>query len=594
MPFKPLKVDQWFTELDRALEYRRKYGLEDKWHELEGLMYSVHPSQNHSAPNIIMETGDAILSAMSVPYPYITVTPRRRDFVQQAPTVERVDNTLLWELDIPDEFEMAILNAFLMGVGIMKIGFDSEFGYNPKFDVQPDAGMTLTMLDRKGRAIEYGGTRPGMPWMRLVDNRDFLVPWGTGPNLDRAQWACQRFVRHIDDIKADDKYENTSKLKPVMTAKDWMESYNSVLKPYRTGDVLMSGRERFTRDGETEFVEGWEIHDQKTGRVMVIATGHDKFLRNEVDLMQVGGGLPFVNLAFTPRAKTFWTTSDAYYLLTHQAELTDIALQSQKIRRAMVVKFLYQQDAIDPLQIDKMSTADVLAGIMVNGGFDVDKAVKILQTGTAPELHYEKDAVRRDSRSVVGFSRNQQGEFESRGRRTASEALIVDRHAGQRANRRQVRVARAYNRAFEKINALAFANWRTPRQIQVIGQDGLEDWATFTGQGIAGEYSLEVGFSDEPPVSLGARRQEALQTYMIMREDPAVDQVGLRRYIARAFNDPGFSSIFKEEALKGAILPDVMSQLQGGLGRAPANGGVQPGAGGGGAQVPSMQLPGGA
>jgi hypothetical protein len=363
-----------------------------------------------------------------------------------------------------------------------------------------------------------------------------------------------------------------------------MRSYDKVLKPYRTGEVMASNR---GHQDQLDFVELWEIHDRRTHRIMVVASGHKRFLRNEVDLLQLDG-LPFVGVGFTPRARSFWTTSDAKYLLTHQAESTDISLQGMKHRRASIAKFLYSEDAINPDQLDNMQSSEVMAGIKVNGGASIREAIQILQQPVDLSFEMAKEGVRRDARSVVGFSRNQMGEFDASSRRTASEALIVNQRSEQRTNRRQAALSVAYKQIFQKINRIIFEYWRTPRITQVVDQQGIQKFIEFTGPQLKGEYDYEISFSSEAPPSLGQRRQDALNQYMVMREDPAVDPIGLRRYIANAYNDPEFSSMFRKEVLQGAEIPVPLQSLQGGAGAGSQNGGT----GQAGGSLSNMRLPG--
>jgi hypothetical protein len=71
---KELTAMEWQEELDRALEFRQIYGGENKWAKIEKLFYNRDESNAHAGPNLIMATGDALLSSLSVPWPYIRQT----------------------------------------------------------------------------------------------------------------------------------------------------------------------------------------------------------------------------------------------------------------------------------------------------------------------------------------------------------------------------------------------------------------------------------------------------------------------------------------------------------------------------------------
>src|SRR3972149_9799780 len=141
---KDLTVIQWMGEIDNGLRYRRQYGLEDSWRDLEAMFYNVFTDTKTPHPNIIFSTGDSLISQLTVPNPYIIVKALRMDCVQGAAVLERLDNMLLELLGIAEEVEMAALHAFLWGRGVLKIGYDSEFGFDPSLNVAEGMQATLT------------------------------------------------------------------------------------------------------------------------------------------------------------------------------------------------------------------------------------------------------------------------------------------------------------------------------------------------------------------------------------------------------------------------------------------------------------------
>jgi hypothetical protein len=581
MARKALSVDDWFLEIEHGLEYRRQYGLEDYWAEHEALFYSVHPSQDNSGPNIIASTGDALLSTLTVPYPSFSLKPRVPEFIRRSRIQESVDNMLVSDLDMRVSAEASTLHCFLYGKGLFKLGYDSEFGWDRELDVGQilndgnPLGMSMTQFDRNSNRIEYNGAKPGMPWLLPILPHDFIVPWGT-IQLEFAPWAIHRVIRHIDDIKEDPKYENKRGLEPHMSMEDYMQSYLTTLKPYRLGETIVAPTVMEDGRGKAEYVELWEIHDRRTQRIFVLASGYPKFLRNVPDACQEYG-LPFVEMTLTPKARSFWTTPDAYYLRQAQAELTDISIQSTKQRRISVIKFLYNRNLITPEEFERAISAEVGAGIAVEDLKNGQKLTDAIATFQPPAnmLYYqESENVRRNARETVGFSRNQLGEFEATGRRTAFEAKVVDDSSRLRMSRRHLALQDLYTKTIKKINALIHKYWTTPRITEVIGPDGKAAWETFTGPDLRSEYHYSVGLVSNPPEDQNSRKQVAIQLYATLAQDPTVDPILLRRYLARAFNDPEFSSIFKpgvlegsQEAMQQATMqnPEMMGMAEGNL-----------------------------
>lgn len=564
-----LSVEEWNEEINKGLEYRKQYGLEDSWSRLEALFYNVHDSQANSGPNIIMSTGDAYMSSMSVPSAYVTVKARRSDVVSKARLQETVDNDLLDELEMPMEFERAVLSDFLFGKGILKIGYDSEFGYSPKFDLggsRHPVGMTLTQYDKFGQSIEFGRAESGMPWMQAVMPHDFVVPWGTF-SINSSPWVAHRVIRHIDEIKGDPKYQ-TRGLQPNMSMVDFVKSYESTLKGYRIGQGINPG---MSGSRDVEYCELWEIHDRRTGKILVICNGCDTFLRNEIDVLQLEGGLPFVEFSTMPRTRNFWSTPNAYYLEQVQAELSDIAIQAQKQRRGNVLKFIYDEDAFDDDELETMLSSDVCAAIKAKNGDGTPLTNKIIpfQAPFDQGLRIQEQGTRQNAREMVGLSANQVGEYNGQTHVSATETNVVNNASTLRMDRRQSALATSYEKVFRIMNPIIWRFWTTPQMTQVMGKDGQQLWLQFTGQHLKGDFSYSVGFSTGGNETLQARRQNALQLYSILRQDPMMDPTGLAQFLNLAYNDPEFTGVFKDGALNGQLMQQMQAAAQGAPGQQP-------------------------
>jgi len=560
---KELAVDEWFTEIRDGLEYRKLYGREASWNELEALFYEGKDLGDARGPNLIASIGDAMLSQLSSIYPYFMVKPRRQDLVLNARILESVDNSLLEELDIVTEMGFSMLHAFLWGKGFLKIGFDSEYGWSP-FNLSEEEsmfGLSLSQFDNKGNRLEYcEKVVPGMPWVSNVLPHDIVVPWGV-TNLKDSPFVAHRVVRHIEDIKSDSKYSNKRNLRPTMTREEFVKSYQTV------GDFGRLAKVSSVSDAvRCEYCELWEIRDVRTGKIKVIATGHDKFLRSDVDALQTQG-LPFVDFSLVPTTRSFWTTPDAFYLLPYQKELNDISLQAAKHRKLLIAKFLYSAGSLDDEELVKLMSSDVCAGVKVNQGTPLDEAVKVFTPSEPNMTLYGVDAeyIRRCSRETVGFSRNQMGEYEYRGRRTASEVMAVQEGSSIKMSRRQMVIRRVYLDLIKKINSIIFNNWRAPKWVEVGGT-----WTEYDGAMLKGDYGYDLSFAQQNPVENPRQRAlENLNLYQMLVQDPFVDQAKLRDIVQGSMPNPEYRKVFKNASVQ---LPMSDMQQQGG---SPMQGGGQ-------------------
>lgn len=533
---KTKTVDDYVQDIDAGLEYRRIFGREAAWKKIE-LNYLNDPTSDTAVgPNLVYAMGDSLISALVVPDPEFVVAAERSSGVSKAPIVESLDNSLIKKLRLKKHVDAALLSGFLYNAIILKVGYDSEFGWAPYYDVSTGkdiVGMTMTQFNKQGHRIESPDYQPGMPWVRHVLPHDFVVPWGT-INLEDAPWAAHRIIRHIDYIKADKKYTNTGDLKATISMEDFIESYLVSSKDKQK--VSQKGTAKYSR--KAEFVELWEIRDRMTGEVVVINRDYPKFLRKAPDAIQSACGMPFIAIPMNKHPRTFWSTPPAYYLGQIQKTQFDISLQAEKQRRIGVLKFLFRKGAISKENLDKLLSSDVGGAIGVETQFPLNEIIAPLQTGNSYDSIQNSEYNRRDAREAIGFSRNQMGEFDASTRRTAKEASFVAQGADLRKSKKQWLVSDLYIDIIDKVNSLCFEYWKTPREILTD-----ETWQLKTGTELKGSYSYDVSLSTKRSISRAERKVEALMLMMQFAQIPGMDMQSLFSYVTKAANDPSFSAL---------------------------------------------------
>jgi hypothetical protein len=441
------------------------------------------------------------------------------------------------------------LHSYLFNRAILKIGYDSEFGWSPKLDIgtlQEPVGMTLSQFDSKsGDRIEFKNVSPGMPWICEVLPHDIVVPWGT-VDLEDAPWVAHRILRETRQIKADKKYKNTTNLKPNMSMEDFVWSYTNV-GVNRTRFRGLEYRETGRYKPVTIHNELWEIHDRRDMRVKVITMGHKKFLRDEPDAIMLACGMPFVSGSFTEHPRAFWGTPLAYYLGQHQADEYDISTQSEKQRRISVLKFLAAQGAIDPEQLQKLVSGDVGAFAFAQATEGLRDKIVTMPVGQIYDFMMQSQSVRQNARSIIGMSRNQAGEFDASSRRTKGEAMLVAQGAFRRESPRVMMVRDLYVDSIRKCNKVVFTYWATPRAVQV-GQE----WTRFTGEEIKGDYFYDISLSAKRDISRAERKVEAIM--MLAQLGPLLQNVNpdqIFEFLNNAANDPAFERLLGMTKGKG-------------------------------------------
>ena len=193
----PKTVQDWEIEIDNALNYREQFAMEKALSQLERDYLNDPNGHTAIGSNLVYSMGDALISSLNVPDPEIVVQPTHPLGTDRAPIVESVDNWFIKKLKMKQHVDIATLHAYLYGRAILKIGYDSEFGWSPYYDIGDDnnlLGMTLTQFDKKGNRIEFKNTTPGMPWIAEVSPHDIVVPWGT-TFVEDAPWVAHRIIR---------------------------------------------------------------------------------------------------------------------------------------------------------------------------------------------------------------------------------------------------------------------------------------------------------------------------------------------------------------------------------------------------------------
>ena len=557
---------EWWDRIEEALEFRRVYGREDTWFQLEAMFLNLPASGADFGPNVVQEMGDTLVSDLGVGSPVIGVNPSAGDprSLETHKTVQAVDRWLMNELNIPTIMEDCILHSYLWGRGAVKLGYDSEWGFDEAFDLgeyDNPLGITLTQFTKKGNRLEYGVARPGMPWVAPVLPHDLLYPWGV-VYPEQSPWVAHRVFRHVDLLKADVKYTKTRDVQPTHSMEDIVNSYTKAGAKHRK-EIQRWAPSR-SAINKIEFVELWEIHNYMNGKVTVIS--EKEVHRNDKDRLQVDG-LPFKSVTLMRHPRSFWGTPTAQYLLCHQAEQADIALQASKQRRISQQKFLVREGTMDVSEVEKALSPQVgIAAFMKQSASLRDDFVPMPQQSNIP-IWQEAQFAQRNARVAIGFSNNQAGEYDTSSRRTATEAHLVQQGSDKRMNRRQRAVAKFYTETFRFLNQILFTFWKTPRLIQVDPKT----WPQFTGEDIRAEYSYEVTFGQDRARDPESRRAEAFNLYLALREDPMIDQRSLRQVLGEVYSDVQFERIFQIEENPNANLSLQLPAGRGGAGSSQRN-----------------------
>lgn len=555
---------EWQSKIEKADLFIDRYTTRKRWKDYKEY-YRGEWSTEVLPVNRVFAVGRSMIPNTYFRDPKVCVNATRPEYVWHARVVEAIDNWLCKELKLKETLKMAVLDAYWAGTAIIKIGYDSEFGYTPDQAVDKN-NATATEFSRKtGERIEYReNVKPGMPWALVCAPEDIIVPSGyrTPSSLP---WIAHRILRPLEDVKADQKYKNTKDLAGTRVVN------------------LTRGRQKpFNRDDdETKFCELFEVHDVRSKSIYVFCEG--KTLLSDKDALQIEG-LPFEFITFNPDPELFWGIPDVKMIEAQQLELNEVKTQEKKHRAIALIKFLYKKGSLTKEQLNLLLSGEVGPGVAVDDE-NLATAIQIMQPHVPQDFAMLEKRIDENIRQSIGSSANQQGDFSPYHGKTAAESMVVSQANELRTNERKDIVGDVLANIIRKWNQIIFKFWTDEKVIEICGPKGQQYWVEYTGDQLTGEYFLNIDPESGMPMS---RMQRAQMTESLLKQfngDQLIDQIKLRMMVLREFDtiNPEASSLL----LQGpqGMAQDIASQRQPG----PAYGG----AGAGGARPSSGPGPGG-
>jgi hypothetical protein len=561
--------------VNQGLEFRRLYGLEEAWADLEAKFFSASPSSD-TGPNVIAAKGDTLISALAVPTVRVQVEPQTESAAENAPVVKSFMNSTLRAIEVDAAVEDGLVYSYLQGVGFLKIGYDSEYGFEPRLQLGP-LGGSLSQFDSKtGRMLESGIARSGELWIAPVDARDVVMPWGTR-KTELAPWIAHRVVRHIDDVKADEKYDKgtTAKLVGQLSMRDVVQGY---LQPKerveeKVAPVAAPGD---SHQPKADYIQLWEIQDKATRKIVVVAVGLTPvIIRESENTLQIDNQLPWADITLTSRTRAVWSTPLSFYAAPHQNELDDIHIQAKLQRRASILKLLVREGVLSDESLAALEDRRPGLFLMVKDmSVPLDDVVKYIggDSHINTLLHQEEDVINVNAREAIGIDRNMSGEYVDKTHISAEETGNVARGGSVRMGRKQKALRRTYKRVVQLLAGIVATHWTTEQAVKVVGPEGAVKWEAFRAEYLkAGRYVYDIQFSTEHYASQEERQAEAMALLQNLWQVPGIDKAALLQQVISTFGKPGVKG---QKGGGSSGLPVQVPGVQPGANGGAANGGA--------------------
>jgi len=524
-------VAWWTTQISKGIKFREKFAREKQW-ELWRNYYRGNWTGDVLPSALYFKLLRTVVPRIYFRNPSISITSGKPGPLNMAfaTILERVDNKLLRAMKVKKQVKRITQNGFMFGTGIGKLGYGAEY------TLVPDAGGTDDPK-KQGESFEYNSlVKPNMPWFMSVHPGNFIVPAGI-TDYDDARWTAMWVQRPLEDVRNDPRFK---KLGEVATS--------TGTSPIGNVDGTRSKIQR-----PVAMVDLVEVRDKKTGQAFVLAPyASDKIAYGPVtDDLFVNGRHTFYPVTFNDDDEVFWGVPDSVNIDPMQRELNEIKTQQMKHRRLLLIKLLAKRNSITPDEIAKMVSETVDPVVWTED--DIEKAVKIVDAGHIPsDLFTAEEAVMRESREMVGFSRNQFGEFKpGSSDTTATEARIVAQAAEIRVDERRDMLADMLVDMVTDMHTVIFNEWDQEQLIDIVGPQGAQIWVKFTGEMLkGGAYEVNIDPDSSIPETKAVREQKAMQMYQMFSQDPMFDPMKLRKFVIGEMNN-----VALEDVLMNAGLP---------------------------------------
>lgn len=423
--------------------------------------------------NLVFSYGRALVPQLYFKNPSVSVQIRG-ELSNMSRMLQEVDTEILRQMRIKYTIKKMILSAFLTGRGVGKLGFygEDQKVYDP-----------TSVL------------KPHQPWFLHVLTGDFAFHLAPNGMMEDLPWVAMRTM-----------------LRP--TELEEMED----LTPYAKEKL-----KDITEDTEDDPIEMWEVWDRESGKKGLLWNEDWATKADDFDVW------PYYILDFNPDMGESFPISDAELMLKVQEEYNDIKTHIHEHRRVSVLKLLAKKGAINDTERQKLERGAV--GTLV----EVETALGPLGDVLLPfnpqvpaDLFTVANTVQNDIRDMIGFTRNQLGEFQTP-RRTFGEAAMVQEAIQLRLDERRDMVADMIEQVMMGANNIIFQNWDVKDAARYLGvQEG--EWNTLKKVG-KDDYVISIVPDSTLPLTKATQKQQAIQLFQLLNMDPLTDQIELRKML---------------------------------------------------------------
>ena len=427
--------------------------------------------------------------------PRIEITTKVPEKVAGARVNTEKQNHLIRQLRLMDQIADAAQDAVTIGTGFLLDGFGSQYGIHYNVSEQ---GFDHTRKDEAGERIEYhDDIYDNLPWTLRIHLTNVLVPANTVRIAD-ATGMFIRYIRHIDDVRADEKLIKKHRMK---------------VSP----DACFSNADRQNdSDLDEDYVVLWDYYDLKTNHRTTFNENYSYALQDEVDELLIRlDRLPLHVIIFNKNSRKFYGSPDFRLLMPLAEEINDIRTMQMRLRHLEIVKGFYDKrmlEGMDDMEayekaIENMTSDETMALIGINGDPKafINSWAPSQPYDLVPQIQLAKDEIEQFG---LGIGKTQKG-LMAEGRHTAFETKVTEGHHDRSMAPRRKVIANVITDIIINWSKLLFDFQIEPDIAKTHDAAGRPVTVQYTGQDIRGDYDYKISLESMRTKSQEERVEEA-------------------------------------------------------------------------------------
>ena len=435
--------------------------------------------------------------------PKVYIKATRPEHKHKVPVTEALLNYWIKELDMKTQIRRSLLDWALIGHGWLKVGYFAKIQEETPAEAETEASIII---------------RDEQPFVRRVSPFDMLVdPAAT--TYEEVRWLSEKILMDVDEA-----YRKWPELKKVSALKTFLPDETK-----NEPEVYHEDRWK-ERERRSKFVKLDLIHRQKWNKetedyeiwATLLAEGHDRSLMNEKMATELEG-FPYEFIAWDERIDRFYpqgVVDAAEEPLIEYNKLRSMELNHMK-RSAR--QYIADAEIMTPeIKAQIQSGVDGLVITVDGGGRPLQDFIQALDDAPLnPQISECIAKLKEEIREIIGLDDFIRGQTSSN--ITATQASIVNEGTNMRVEWRRGRLHDFIANTLRKVWKIIQQYHDAEDIIAIVGDDGVERYATIGPEEISGEFSIDIGVNSTAPPNKQMDIKNALDRYNLLRGDPKVD-----------------------------------------------------------------------